>query len=733
MSSVQSLVSSIINTAKTNLKNSPKVDTDVVDFMFGKSSISHESAEYAAAKNTIANYESTVDDIISQLKIANEDFKLTEAQIKAGKVIAAIAANPKRSLEKMASASLPVADNKNTVVVSAESMNVDGFIPNDVFQAHIAQEAFDGQQLNNAIYFSIAYNIGAATQDEFGETVYPTITVSPVESGISVSVEYVAIMKEFLRNTNGTPVGDVNDRVPVIKAMYDNSTFGVDTSAIVPVYRDANKAAFVEAGKYVDDYTTPSAITTAPLKFNQAVDILGISQTDDQLAKGVMDNTDAVDRAVALSKVYFTLGDAGTEELFAYDVSSVASRRFFAPPQGHYKLLTLSFKMSGAGISVSNTKKADGTASTILQGLTNAANHTIILQLSANGELNTESGIVDLNSAPIRLVGVRNANGQLVSETDAAYTEVKTQIDKAKLVGYVLDAKRTNTNVRTRGVVVSNEIYSYLYNVPFRSGITCIKSLVNYSGTENDANRVAAQSQTTGFIISNIAVSTLTNHIESLRAAKDDGALATLSFEGIGSRFTVPYFREESIDLVDVVDSLESNKRDDDVRANLLQRVHNIAMDMIINSNYGPAFKVLKGNSGQKITMVIATDPNIARLIVRDGVSEFEYGDRFKFKVVSTYNKLMSGRIIIVPTVLDANKNTSPDPLNFGFCAYTPTIVYEVSKTTNGAVAGELNTIPRFLHVNNLAIGAVINVSDVSGVFDKIAVDIDMRTVAQHP
>lgn len=723
MGSQYSLVSELINQSKIDFKNSPKVGSEVVDLMFGKSSISHESAEYAVAKATRDDYESKVATILSNLSIGNEEFKLTEAQQKAGRVIAAIAANPKRALEKITTATMPSAHGDHQVVVSAESLNVDGFLPNEVINAQIAQESFDGQQLNNAIYFSIAYNIAAATQDEFGETLYPTITVSPVESGISVSVEYVAIMKDAMRDTKGTPVIDVENRIPVIKAMYDNSVFGIDTSAIVPVFRTSNKDNLVEECKHTNE-DTGVVIETAPLKFGKAIDILGISQTDEQLAKGVMDNTDAVDRSVSLKKLYFTLGDAGALEYFEYDVSNISSRRFFAPPQGHYKLLKCSFKATGISINTSNTKKFDKTESTVLKAL--EQNHNIMLQLNVSGELNVESGVVDLNAAEVRLEGVRDANGNLLSTTDQKYTAIKTAIEKAKLVGYELDARRTNTNVRTRGVIVSNEIYSYLYNVPFRSGVTCVKSLVNYSGTENDANRVAAQAQVTGLIISNIAVSTLVNHVESLRAAKDNGSLTTLYssklFEGIGSNFTTPYFREESIDLADVVDSRESNKRDEDVRSNLLQRINNIAVDMIINSNYGPAFKILKGNSGSKITIAIATDPNIARLIVRDGVSEFEYGDKFKFKVVSTYNELMTGKIVIVPTVLDANKNTSPDPLNFGFCAYTPTIVYEVSKTTNGAVAGELNTIPRFLHVTNLAIAGVINVSDVSNVFDKIAV-----------
>lgn len=717
------MISTVFSELKTNLKNKPHLEHNVIDYLFDKASVSHESAD--AAVSAINSLEQSIDLVVAGLTASNEDFKVNEAQIASAKMIAAVATDPAHAFDKMLTPA-QVANKPGQYVVSSEAMNVEGYLPFEDVRAVIAQESFDGQQLNNAIYFSIAYNLGASVQDEFGETLYPTIPVSPTESGVSVSLEYVSIMREYTRDRKGTPVvdSDVDNYIPVVKAMFDPSVFGVDTSALVPVFRTGeNEDMFVKDAKYVDDYTTLQTITTAPLKFNKAIDLLGISQTDDMLAKGTMDNTDAVDRAVSLSKIYFSLSktDDSKTEIFAYDVSGAASKRFFAPPQGHYKLLVCNFKLSGAAINTSNTKPITEAASEVLEQA--EANTNIMLQFQINGELNTESGVVDLTAGEIRLLGVRKANGELCETTSTEYTKAAALVAKAKLLGYTLDAKRTNTNVRTRGVIVTNQMFSYLYPVPFRSGVTCIKSLVDYNGKENDANRIAAQSQTTGFIISNLAVSTLVNHVESLRAANDNGALATLKHEGIGSKFTKPYFREETIDLADVVDSLESNKRDDDVRSNILQRVNNIAMDMIINSWYGPAFKVFKGNTGAKITIVIATDPNIARLIVRNGESEFEYGDRFKFKVVSTYNELMKGRVVIVPTVLDANKNTTPDPLNFGFCAYTPTIVYEVSKTTNGAVAGELNTIPRFLHVTNLAIAAVINVSDVANVFNKIALN----------
>ena len=726
MANTHQLVKAVMDGAKMHLANSPRLNAESVDALFGGTSISHESAEYANLTSTAKSYQDAVASIIRSLQIGNEavDYsaKLSKAQINAGKFVAAFASNPKAAIAQYTKPRSVAQDDFNIVVDSA---NVEGYLSGESAYNMISQEAFDGQNLNNAIYFSIAYNVGAATQDEFGETIYPTIAVSPTEAGISVSIEYVAIMKEFMRNVNGTVVHQVQDRVSILKKMYDSKTFGSDATALIPVWREngvyQNTDKFVAGSKYVEDKIAPEAVTTGALKFGEDIDILGISQTDDILAKGVMDNTDAVDRSVALSKVFIEVNNkAGNKkELISYDVSAASSKRFYPAIVGQWKKLVCSFDLKGASLNTANTKTVEGQASGALGEIN--GNYNIMFEISINGSLNVDDGSIKLTSAPLKFLGVRDENGKLIASTEQTYTDAKTLIEtKASLVGYVVDAKRTNTNVRTRGVVVSNEVYNYIYNAPFRSGITCLKPLVNYAGTDNDANRIAAQAQATGFIISNMAVNTLVDHFNALRAAAQNGGLESMAFEGVGEKFIYPYYREEAIDLADVVDSLESSKRDQDIQANLIQRINNIAIDMIIKSNYGPAFQVLKGNSGQKITIVVATDPNLARLIVKDGVSEFEYGERFKFKIVSTFNELVRGQIFILPTVLDENKNTTPDPLNYGFCIYTPTIVYEVSKTTNGAVAGELNTIPRFLHVNNLPLGGFIKVSDVSAVFNKL-------------
>ena len=60
------------------------------------------------------------------------------------------------------------------------------------------------------------------------------------------------------------------------------------------------------------------------------------------------------------------------------------------------------------------------------------------------------------------------------------------------------------------------------------------------------------------------------------------------------------------------------------------------------------------------------------------------------------------------------------NPLNFGVCAWAPTITTDVVRTVGGSTTRELHNVPRFLHVVNLPVMARINVSDTAAVLRKV-------------
>ena len=684
------------------------------------------SEEAVVAQDTRKTVDSLIDEAFGAL-LAREDFKdrvITEAQRTAGRIAASIAANPSAYAASIGSLKAPATLGSDPKSFDASSMGLEDLADVATIAGEISQEAYDGQKLNNAIYFSIAYNVGATRQDEFAEAFFPTITIDPAQSGINVSIDCATIFNEYNRLTSGKTEKGQFERVPVVKSIFNEQLFTSDRHRLVPVYRgNDNKDMFVDGVTFVENVTGKD-ITSAPLAFGKNIDIIGISQTDDQIAKGVADNTDALDRTINLKKVYFTIqGKTGTaEETHVFDATIYAYHNFVYNPQNHHKDSVLNFRANVA-FNISKDTQADGTESAVWQEQAKTYNdYKVVYDVQVVGNANTFNGTVELNGVKMELVEIRNAAGQVLATTETAYEDIKELAETAKLVGYVLEASRTNSNIRTRGVLVTNDRWEYIYNVPFRSGISALYPTVTVNGDDNDANSVSNQILLAGIIISNSAVKTLDDYATAMNVASANGLMEVGEYaSGIAQKLVEPYFNTQSFDLSSVVDSLNSTSRLDDIRAALVNIIKNECINAYLQSNYGVANDVVRGNVGGKIAVIVGTDPMLKSLLVKDD-DVFAIDSTFEAHVVATKNPKVSGRMFITFGVFDANRNSAPNPLNFGNNVWAPTISYEVTKTTNNAVNRELHNNPRFAHIIHLPILSVFNVTDVAEVFKKIPV-----------
>ena len=672
------------------------------------------------AQDTRKTVDNLIDEAFSAL-LAREEFKdrvITEAQRTAGRIAASLAANPTSYAARISNLAAPVATGSDPKSFDSASMGLEDLADVAMIAGEISNEAYDGQKLNNAIYFSIAYNVGATRQDEFAEAFFPTITIDPAQSGINVSIDCATIFNEYNRLTSGKTEKGQFERIPVVKSIFNEQLFTSDRHRLVPVFRTGeNEDQFVKEGKYTETVTGKD-ITTAPLAFGKTIDIIGISQTDEQIAKGVADNTDALDRTINLKKVYFDLDN----EVHVFDASIYAYHNFVYNPQNHHKDSVLNFRANVA-FNISTDTQADGTTSAVWQVQAATYNdYKVIYDVQVVGNANTFNGTVELNGVKMEVVEIRNAAGQVVATSDAAYTAIEGVAKQAKLTGYVLEASRTNSNIRTRGVLVTNDRWEYIYNVPFRSGISALYPTVTVNGDDNDANSVSNQILLAGIIISNSAVKTLDDYATAMNVASANGLMEVGEYaSGIAQKLVEPYFNTQSFDLSSVVDSLNSATRLDDIRAALVNVIKNECVNMYLQSNYGVANDVVRGNVGGKIAVIIGTDPMLKSLLVKDD-DVFAIDSTFEAHVVATKNPKVSGRIFVTFGVFDANRNSAPNPLNFGNNVWAPTISYEVTKTTNNAVNRELHNNPRFAHIIHLPVLSVFNVTDVAEVFKKIPV-----------
>lgn len=719
-------VNNIVNaTRKAFSERRIESNSAIRNFVSGNVNLSTE--EMAHSQSMIDDITNSINQVINTISLEMHDVdgikrKFTDAQLNAARMIAPYAMDIKGYAARLKELKAPKAQGSVVTEVSLESLNAGDLVDASAIAGELSNEAFDGEKLNNAIYFSIAYNLGAARQDEFGETFFPTIAIDPVQSGISIDVQFAVLYKEYDRSITGKVDKEQLKRTPIIKAIYDESVFGTNRFKLVPVYREGNnKDFFLFSEKYADT-STGSTIETAPLLFGKEVDLLGISQTDEMVSKGVMDNTDSLDRTLGLEKVYYSLTNGKDTEIFCFDAGIYSYRLFTYNPQKHHKDLVLGFETEAICVNISEIKTAKGTNSALLSSLASTySNYKVVMRCVINGSSNTMNANTIIYGTAMSLITILDGAGNKVPVTDQAYSEIAAIFGKAKLEGYTIEAYRTNSNIRQRGLPVGVDVYSFIYPVPLRSGITAYYPASNVLGTDNDAGLLGSQIQFAGLFASMKAVTTLVDFANGMRFAAANGVLGSFETTGIGQYNANPWFRETSFDLSSVVDSVSSHHRDDDIREALRLKIRQEVLDMYTYSNYGAAFDVLRGSTGSKIGVIIGTDPTLKTLLMKDGPI-FNLGENFEAHVVSTLNGLVANKIFITFGVFSEDRNTTPNPMNFGNMLWAPTLSYEVQRS-GSSIVKELHNNPRFLHIINLPILSVFNISDIRGVFDKIPVN----------
>lgn len=690
-----------------------------------KYSLSQESlttAEKQRAETDRASLMSTIDDTLTSIAapLSAEGASISSASINAAKKIAMLTMCSAESLKEN------FANFKSTSEAGVATIGSELFADDVVEATDLSREAFDGMQTHNALYFSVAYNLLASRQDEFGEAFFPTIVIDPLQSGLVVENTFAVLMNPNITRSARNDKAKYN-KVNIVKIMYDNSVLTLDKNKCIPVYKNDGSLddLFLKDFKSVNKETGED-IVTAPLKVGEKISMLGISQTESMLAKGEMDNTDALDRSIQLRRVYYTIngkksGDQDAVETFFFDASAFAYNNFVAAPQGHGKDMVLNFSTAALEINVDTIKTANGTASEIFTAL-NQPGIKIKVEVRLSGSANTEYGDVEIYGNTMNIVEVRNATGDILPSDDQIVTNVKKFLAKLEIVGYTLDAYRTNSNLRTMGHLITIDRYKQEYQIKLRSGMNMMAPINNETGRDNDIDYLNTQIQTTQLRTSADAVLTLTRYAEFLRNSISSGVAKDLETSGIG-RFSVhPYYKNISLNLSDYVDSLKSVDRLEDIRSAILNKINDEVVQMDINSNYGAAHRVANNNIPTVKTIIIGTDPRIKHYLAGKE-DRIKLSSEVEAIVVSTYNYDIAGKIFVTYGVFNNERNTVVNPLNFGNLVWAPTIATDVIRTVSNSTRRDLMTMPRYSHIVNLPILLEFNVSDIENVIGKVTIN----------
>ena len=654
----------------------------------------------------------------------------TNAQREAAKIAAILSGSPADYLRRGVPTSDLTQTFENRVIEPVRVASVgDGF-----YSRAYSAEAYDNTNNRSANIYSIAYNLQASRQDEFGETFFPTITVAPDEVGLGVTVRLMMVFNNFFRNPNG----ELNDydKINIIRALTDWKILRNELTRIYPVYTSASSPMFVSSNQ-VAPYNVEVenvSITTAPLAVGQKFSLLGISQTEQLLQAGMMDVTDSIEPAINLDRIYVqfqsTVNGTTYTDVIAFSTKELPYSNFIYNPQQNYRIMVLNFRTSSLLMNA-NVTTVDGSAPTnpFLQQLI-AGNYALRMDVEMNGNVNIEIGDTVVYGNSISLNSLVDANGNPVSLTSGVGQQIMQGINSGQIIGYDLFAWRSNLNRRQRGQLFDITYFTQLYNIPMRAPITAVRPVNSDGGT--DTTDLGALITATRIRTSNYAVTTLLEAAEVLSNYVDvrglTGSYSTNNWPevlGVGRYLVQPYFQNFTLDMAEAVDSVMSSQRIDDLVSVIINRIRDFAYRAYQDSEYIAAALVMSGGAvPPPPTVIIGTDPVISRYLQINGELR-TLGNDFACRVVSSLDIRVRGKIFISFGVFDGDVNSAPNPLHFGCMGWKPELTLTIPISRNGQVSKELTVQPSFLHIVNLPVLVVIDVLNLPDVLNKVSIDFN--------
>jgi len=675
-----------------------------------------ESADEATTefvKNAIENIDSKMRTAIETYGREHASVEVDDITLELSKQALIANSAPLEAL-KASAKGLQVSKESDSIVIDTAPLGDIDFIPK------AAIESFDAASTQPKEKFAVMLTAASAHQDEALELFFPTIPVDAFSSAASVTVRLVQLMNGFKRPVSAKGNKEGFNKIPLIKAANNPDLIDVTKNELMPIVRaDVADLLVSEGARQVNVGGVEAEV--APVKFGQEINLLTVGATDALLAKGSLTDEDALDpRVQILSVVYQLTGKdssgSSVTETFRFELEG-ADVTFTYSPTGHEgKSIQINQELTSV-IDTTNTTTIDGSTSKILSALPQG--YVAKLQYRLMGYGDTQYGNINVNLINPTLEGVYTSTGDKLSTSSSVYTSIAGVVNTFKPLGYDVRGWLTNSNARVDGLILTSDGYTAVYNFNYRTAATVKFPVVN-DGDLGDANAALDVAKMVIFKINASGFKTLENFISYL---KNSGDIQDL--KGVANRFITKGLVNETIDLKEIVDSIESSNRKNDIASALINRIKYAANRLLYYTNYGTAINIEM--PGVKPTLIVATDPVIGEYL--QNITEEIGNGVFDVRFATSLNFAMKGKIIFSFGLFTKDRNVAPNPLNFGQLFRAPDLVIPVVNTQNGSTAVRTIVMPKYIHTINIPIIGVFNITGIEDVLGKVAVELEPATM----
>lgn len=669
-----------------------------------------ESIVDAATADNVSN---DFEDVSAKIRneFANEGIELSDAQVEAG-AIATVAATSD-PLAYHGAATVGVESASFPADVKAVEMATSGAHGSIISGTTVGVEAFEERELRAAAASSAVYNIASATQDAFGEAFYRTVVLAPDQVGLRMKVT-ATVVHEEIRRTAGGKVTEFKKH-NLIEAPVDHTILENRATDVVPYINPDNSSDHLFVDKtLVAPYETVVngvPVRTAPLAFGTTFDLLGLSQAPGLMNGQVFDSTDILDSRVAVKALYVKVAakDDSATAAVKVNTQNLPRSTFNKSTEGGSHEMELNFRTDVVYLS-ENTTDIGGVK--VMNQFGDLANYRLYFKTVVTGSTDLETSETSLSNTKLALdyVTLADEAGTPVALSDAALTAALNLVT-ISLVGFDPEAYRTNSNLRTRSMMLDTRTVEEGYKVHLGAPITIPAPLIGPGRSGVDVKSLIAATRT---INGNDSVTAILNFLERLKARRDaivEGRPAP-AVEGIARHLVRPTYIEDTLDILKLVDSQKSSEKAEDIQAAIVESLRHTVYKMIVESNYQIALDFDTAGSNAKPKVIIGTDPITARYIYEsgDGRTLATGIDEVDFEIVTTNDARMKNKIVIGLTRTGGSED---DPLAFGVHAYVPELIATVEVTRNGSAVKENQVQRRNVHINNVPVAGLITIENL--------------------
>lgn len=583
-----------------------------------------------------------------------------------------------------------------------------------------AIESYDEKEARLSAIYTVAYNLSAARQDEFGEAFFRTIVVPPEQHGFYVQINLIYLINAIRREASGS-LHNYN-RVNIVHVLRNPELINSESTILHPVFRDVSKHNFVD-----ETLVPPQTLVvdnkdlvTSYLAFGKEFSLSGISQTDAQLDVAMADETDSIDTDIKLADVLIKVGD----DIVRFDMRDFPQAQFHGSQQGDEQRMDLFFNTVDLRLD-KLSKTFDSKDLVTLKPLVDG-DWQVKLEIDLYGYVIRDKGDTKLTKGEVKIKKIYNAASEELALTDPAAAAIVALFDDAELFGYKLDARLTNLNQRHDGQQLETRTEKQSYAVPLLSPFKIKRP--QGIGDATNASDVASLVTLTRAMASGKAVAELLRVRGMLeRYSKDRSALTDIpKVFGMARHLMQPFFEKSDLDIEAAVNSMNSADLINNIQAVIINALRDMIFRGIQESGYKAAADMLAGGDSAPPNVIIGTDQTLSRYLMITGDLRTMGPKIGKVIIVETINDKMKGRILAT-LAQEGTPDGVPHPLDFGFMAWKTELVVVLPLHRNGANNKEVIVQPSLRHVHNMPFLVEVNPINIDKVVQtrtRLAADV---------